>query len=399
MEPRRRQPNVLFVDDDLEHLRGLEAAMAPRDDEWRIEYLADPTLVRELLAQRELDVVVADLDMPGIDGPGVLEMVRSMQPQAVRIVLTGEGHESELLRALPFAHQWLTKPCPPELLRAAVERAIVSGTFVHREDLRAILGHTQALPSVPHLFAEVALLIADDDVDLQRVTAVVERDPAMAAKVLQLANCTFYRPERPLLSLREAVIRIGMRTLSNCVLAAELFSAMPRDDRQTRLLVDGIERRAMLQTRLLTHWCEEAVMLGPDVRELLPTCGLLHEVGALVLLQFDPLSHRTTHRLAQRHRLSLEALERRMIGASHAQIAASLLGSWGLPWPIVDLMANHHDPDRSHAGTDPCAMLAAAEVFVSTPWLVPDFEQRAVQNGWGFEFARWTDVAGQLLRR
>ena len=99
------------------------------------------------------------------------------------------------------------------------------------------------------------------------VAAVVERDPAMASKVLQMANCAFYRPERPLSSIREAVMRVGLRTLTNCVLAADLFFSMPREDRQTAILLDAIEIRAQRQARLLTLWCEQSPELGIDLRE------------------------------------------------------------------------------------------------------------------------------------
>ncbi len=399
MERPRQQPNVLFVDDDRDHLQSLAAVLRDYATHWRIEYLNDPREAVEVLQRRSIDVIVSDLSMPQMNGIDLLEHARQLQPQAVRIVMSGENEEAALLRAIPFVHQWLTKPVKPEMLYAAVDRAIASGTFVHRDDLRAILGNTQALPSIPSLFAEVARLIADPEIDLDRVATVVERDPGMAAKVLQMANCAFYRPERPLASIREAVMRIGLRTLANCVLAAEMFYSMPRDDRQTAILVGAIETRARQQTMLLTQWCEHAVELGPDVRELLPTAGLLHEVGALVLLQFDPLTHRTAHRLAQRHKLSLEVLERRLVGASHAKVAASILGTWGLPWPLIDLLANHHDPDRCHAHTDLCSMLAAAEVFVTTPWLIAEFERRANENGWGAMFAKWTTLAEQVLGR
>jgi len=397
VERPRQQPSVLFVDRDQDHLASVQVLLSEQAPHWRVDYASNADDAIALAQRRPLDVVVTGMALAGTDGVALLERVRTLQPHTVRIVLSGDGDEATLQRAIPLAHQWLPRPIEPAQLYAAVDNAITSGALVHRDDLRAILGNARALPSLPAVFAEVAQLIADPEVDIARVTAVVERDPAMAARVLQLANCAFYRSERPMASVREAIVRIGLRTLANCVLAAELFHAVPCGDRQTAFLLEAIEQRARRQAMLLTKWCELQPDADRDARELLPTAGLLHEVGALVLLRFDPLNHRTALRLAQRSRVPLESLERRLIGTDHARVAGSILGTWGLPWPLVDLIANHHDADRCYAHTDHCAMLAAAEAFVATPWLLPEFEDKANRHGWGERFALWSAVAEQVL--
>lgn len=398
MDRPRQQPSVLVVDDDRETLDGLAAVLRDGEPPWHMEFLTDPRAAVDLLRKRDIDLIVSDLSMPGMDGLQLLEHVRTAQPHAVRIILTGSNDENDVVRAIPFAHQCLQKPIDPVALYSAIDRALTASALVARADLRAVIGNARALPSAPRLYAEVSHRIANPDIDMEQIAAIVDRDPAMAAKVLQLANCAYYRSEQPLVTVRAAVTRIGLRTLANCVLAAELFQVTQRTDAETARLMAEIEDRARRQTMLLTQWCEDAADLRPDFRELLPTAGLLHEVGALMMVQFDPLSYRSVHHLALRHRLPVAMLELRIVGVDHARLGGSLLGLWGLPWPLVDTVANHHDPDRAFARVDACSMLAAAEMFVATPWLCAEFERRAGENGWGPEFARMAATAAQLLR-
>ena len=66
--------------------------------------------------------IVADMQMPGMDGIAFLRLVREIQPDAARIMLTGNADQNTLRRALDEAEiaRFLTKPCSPELLRDAI---------------------------------------------------------------------------------------------------------------------------------------------------------------------------------------------------------------------------------------------------------------------------------------
>jgi len=69
------------------------------------------------------DVIVADAQMPGMDGAELLPRVCEKYPNAVRMVLANQKEMEGTLRAVPVAHQFLLKPCDPNMLRVAIARA------------------------------------------------------------------------------------------------------------------------------------------------------------------------------------------------------------------------------------------------------------------------------------
>jgi putative nucleotidyltransferase with HDIG domain len=74
--------------------------------------------------------------------------------------------------------------------------------------------------------------------------------------------------------------------------------------------------------------------------------GLLHDIGYWVLAQECPEDLRRAMQLAASEAIPMYAAETAVIGASHAEVGAYLLGIWGLPHPVVEAVAHHHQPER-----------------------------------------------------
>jgi HD-like signal output (HDOD) protein len=74
--------------------------------------------------------------------------------------------------------------------------------------------------------------------------------------------------------------------------------------------------------------------------------GLLHDIGYWVLAQECPQDLTRAVELAVSQDIPLHAAEYQVLGASHAEIGAYLLGIWGLPYPVVEAVAHHHQPER-----------------------------------------------------
>ena len=113
---------ILFVDDEANVLEGLRDALRERRDEWDMVFAQSAEDALAALDATRFDVVVSDMQMPGVNGVDFLRHIREQHPEIVRIVLTGNGAYAESLRSAPFAHQFLAKPCSADELYAAVER-------------------------------------------------------------------------------------------------------------------------------------------------------------------------------------------------------------------------------------------------------------------------------------
>lgn len=131
---------VLCVDDEARVVEGLVLHL-------RKDYEVHTALsgAEALMVLKELGgvaVVVSDMRMPGMDGATLLHHVMSVFPDATRILLTGEPGRDAAIDAVNKAHifRFLTKPCPPEQLQAAVEAGVMQHRLIGAE--RAVLKET-----------------------------------------------------------------------------------------------------------------------------------------------------------------------------------------------------------------------------------------------------------------
>ena len=116
--------HILFVDDEQQVLNGLQRLLRPRRHEWHMSFVLGGEAGLASLDEAPYDVIVCDMRMPGVDGATVLMHVQEHYPHMVRVVLSGHTELDGTLRALPVAHQFLSKPCDPDVLKEVIERTV-----------------------------------------------------------------------------------------------------------------------------------------------------------------------------------------------------------------------------------------------------------------------------------
>ncbi len=393
---------VLFVDDDQSILDGLRNVLRRQRHDWDMAFAVGALAGLEELEREPADVVVSDMQMPGIDGAGFLERVRELYPSTVRIVLSGHAELSAVIRAMPVAHQYLSKPCDAELLITVINRT--SSLHAHLDDpvLRGIVAGLDRLPSVPHVFLEINRLAADPKTTLDDITAVVERDTALVVKVLQVVNSAYFGLRRELQSIRQAVQYLGVDILKGLALGGHVFGTLDIPPFEGFSL-EGLQRHSLHTARLAKRLVE-----GQKGVDDAFTAAIVHNVGQLVLAASRREQFAEVRRRAQAERRPFHEVESETFGASHAGIGAYLLGMWGLPFQIVEAAAYHHCPRLVPAGER--RLLAAvhlADVLISTA--EPDRDDATPEQrldvgfldecGIAPDLVRWSEWARQEVER
>lgn len=327
---------VLLVDDEPLILAALRRMLGRVRPGWAVRTAEGG---REALTQLETDppdLVLADLDMPDLDGHTLLEQVRDRWPATVRIVLSGTGDPGTRLRTAAVAHHFLAKPCELEDLLAVLDEARPLALRREEPVASAILS-TAALPSAPPIYAALSRAMAGDP-SLQDIERIVEQDQAIAARVLQVVNSAFFGAPTPVTSLSRALSFLGLKALRTLVLSAEAFRAFEGARRCPAFSMDDHRVHGLLTARIASR-------LAPSrERDTAFTGGLLHDVGTLLLAdrlpeRLAPLLERT---LASGHPLHL--LEEEALGTTHAGVGAQLLRLWGIPDAVVEVVERHHEP-------------------------------------------------------
>jgi HD-like signal output (HDOD) protein len=208
-------------------------------------------------------------------------------------------------------------------------------------ELRKIVGSVGELPSLSTTYTDLTKAVRDPNTSIRQVAEIIERDIAMSAKVLQLANSAFFGLARRVSTLPSAVSCLGTETIKNLALTSEVFRVFAPDSRVPRSVCDSIQRHA---TR--TAAIASALPAERGIRDITALAALLHDIGSLFLASKMPLEFcAVLAQVRNRGCKSFEA-EEELLGTSHAEIGAYLLGLWGIPNLAVEAIAHHHHPTR-----------------------------------------------------
>jgi putative nucleotidyltransferase with HDIG domain len=332
---------ILFVDDEVKVLEGLQRMLRPQRNEWEMAFAPGGEAALEMLAAAPFDVVVSDMRMPGMDGAALLRTVREKYPNVLRIILSGYTELETAFRTVPVAHQFLLKPCDQDTLRMAIERATSLMDVINSKMLVSLVGSLQDLPSLPRTYAALRSALADPNTSLDRVSAIVEQDLAISAKVLQLVNSAFFGVTREVTHIQTAISYLGVNTLQSLVLSVEVFRSF-----QSQKAVPGFSFEELQAHSQLTARIAGALPGLKSVASAAVVAALLHDVGKLVLTERTPEHFARALAGARQEKKPLFQIEEQLMGVSHAEVGAYLLSLWGIPYVIVEAVAHHHHPER-----------------------------------------------------
>jgi putative nucleotidyltransferase with HDIG domain len=174
------------------------------------------------------------------------------------------------------------------------------------------------------------------------LTAVLMTDPALAGRMLKLANSAYYGFSHSISTVQQAVTLLGFSTLKNVLLSASVFdiykiSSMSID-------VPGLWKHSVASA-------SAAKLIAKKVRyphtEKAFTIGLLHDVGKIVIARYMPHALREIAVMVRQKQCAMYDAEMEIIGLSHAAIGAYVLHRWKLPSDVCDAVEHHHYPSRS----------------------------------------------------
>jgi putative nucleotidyltransferase with HDIG domain len=355
---------ILFVDDDPMLLEFYRVIMRSESDRWEVRAIDQGQGALDLLDREAFDVIVCDLRMPGLSGFEVMRQVSQRHPQVARITISGIDDQNEVARCMEATHQFLPKPFDVKAFRAALACIGSLDTFLAEPELQGLVAKLRTLPSFPSLYLEIMAESRREASCAQSLAEIVARDPGMTAKLLQIVNSAAFALKRRIATPLEAVQYLGAATLQSLALSTHMFSSLP-DDPLQGISVQSLWEHA-IATATLARSILEFERQDPESCAAAYTAGLLHDIGKLILLQSMPKEYATVLQTALDGQLSVFEAEKRVFKATHAGVGAYVLGLWGLPAPIVEAVAFHHEPSRTATrSVNPLAAVHAANAFLA----------------------------------
>jgi HD-like signal output (HDOD) protein len=309
-----------------------------------------------------VDIVVSDMMMPGMDGSQLLTEVVKRHPQTVRIILSGHAEREAVLRLVGPAHQYLSKPCDADELRKAIAGAFQLRDLLGNDRLKQLTTRVKNLPILPALQHQLTEELCKDSPSIERVGEIISRDIGMTAKILQLVNSAFFGLAQPVSNATEATLYLGLNTVRSLAMSVGIFSQYDGHGCKSFSL-EALSCHSWT-TGVLTRHLAQFERKDDKMLEQCFLAGLLHDIGQLVLAFGLEQEYSEVIAKSEKEGLPVWKVEQEFFGASHADVGAYLLALWGLPNPIIEAVAMHHQPGRcDHAGFSTALAVHAADVF------------------------------------
>jgi putative nucleotidyltransferase with HDIG domain len=353
---------LIFVDDEPFALEVLQRVFEPMRNEWHMEFVTTGADALVRLEDLRFDAIVSDLEMPEMNGAELLEKVAREHPTVSRIILTAQADEELVFQSVNVAHQFISKTSDPRALIKKVRKLVLLRQNNLSPQLIETICAIDRLPSMPEVYAELVEAVADPATNLRDLAKVVERDAAMSAKLLQLANSAFFGLRGEVSSIADAISFLGIETLRYLVLmvgVCEQFNAslFPSG------FVEAIWNHSM-QTASIARMIAESEHTSLALAEQSFVAGLLHDLGKLILAENFSKSYSDVLDFAKALDRPLWEAERQILKATHSDVGAYLLDLWGLPEVVTRAVALHHEPvAKEGEHLTPLAIVHVANLF------------------------------------
>lgn len=379
--PGSRALSVILVVDDMAIYREpIEAVLRAKG--YEVMLAADGRAAIASVSAQRPDVVILDLGLPVVDGLGVLAHLRGCARTASVpvLILSAEADKGKVIeaaklgisgyllksqfsltdllsrikallppaaasRGAPAAQATAAPPTPaspePEGARRPSRAAQLRDLkpVASREETLRLVGQGVELKGLSPTVASVLNMAANPGCSIDAVAGAIGQDPAVALKILKLANSVAFTRGEPADSVHKAVVRIGLGRIRQAVLNISVVDRFAAPAFQEHLSTEHFWEHAIACGIINA---ELAAAAGAESTDTAFTTGLLHDVGRVVLAEQLKDRYVEVLKTARATGLPLEQVETRMLGVNHADVMEGVLRSWNCPKDLAKPIMCHH---------------------------------------------------------
>ena len=210
----------------------------------------------------------------------------------------------------------------------------------NRPRLDLILKQLEQLPTLPTVAVRVLQAAQSDDSNVADVCRLIESDPALTTRILQLVHRADLGAPQSINTLERAVVMLGFDAIRCAVLAVSVFGVFSADNKASRFPRDAFWKHSIGVACCAELLAEEIASKTVDPGEAF-VAGLLHDIGKLALDTAVPKSYAKVIETADVLRGNVADVERAVVGADHMIVGKRLAEQWQLPAQLRDVIWLH----------------------------------------------------------
>jgi putative nucleotidyltransferase with HDIG domain len=211
---------------------------------------------------------------------------------------------------------------------------------VAAKNIDTFIERIEQIPTLPIVSNQIMTLFSDEDVSLKKVAGLIEKDQALAVKILKIANSAFYGTLSKVSTLDHALIILGIGEVKGILLAFSIHNFFSESTDE------GFDRTRFWKHSVICSQVAKYLVRHFNVQkdDTLFLSGLIHDMGKVV---FDTYFHEEfleiTDYVSSNHE-NFSKAEKDVLGITHYQVAAELLKRWKFPDRVIMNVFYHHAP-------------------------------------------------------
>lgn len=276
-----------------------------------------------------------------------VEALKKKYPNSIRLAFIEKSNLSLEEELLDHVHRVFLLDADRKSILKVVDSLFELNQMLGSDEVKSIVGNIKTIPSSPSMYLKINKAMRSETTTMNHISELVKTDIGLVAKVLRLANSSFYSNGKTVSDVNQAITRLGLKELKRLILASEVFG---NDNSQ--------KSKELKKKALITSKLSEKILNG-ESSAMAGTASLLCEVGKVISEDEK----------------------------NYDKVGAWLLGFWGFPLPIIEAVAFHRMPRKighRQFWVPECVYLSKALVEgweLNEEWLMMmDIEEESVEE-------------------
>ena len=211
-------------------------------------------------------------------------------------------------------------------------------------DIKELTKKIDQLEPISQISQKVLSIVEDPESSASELSEIITYDQAITANLLRMCNSSYFGLSRQIDSVHHAIVFLGMDQVVKIVLMGCAAKNLKQKQAGYDLQENELWRHSVASALIARELAE---IKGLKQNHLIFTAALLKDIGKLVLSQYVADSFNEINGLIAKQSLSFAEAEQKVIGIDHAELGAIIADKWKFNSDIVDIIRNHHHPEKS----------------------------------------------------
>lgn len=207
-----------------------------------------------------------------------------------------------------------------------------------------LLEKIKEMPPLPQSVTQILEISKNTKSSAQDLAKVFERDPALAANILKIANSSFYGFTRKISTMTHAIVCLGLDTVKSIALTSSTQEMLNNE-----IPAYDLEKGMLLQHSITCATCARIIAqrIGYKDCEEAYTAGLLLDIGKVILSRFAEDQFNQIIEKTKDNKTPFNIAEQEVLGFDHPRIGGRIIKKWNLPPILIEAVQYHHQPDKA----------------------------------------------------